>query len=135
MTYMQTHRRFAVGIIFVSFVALGAGTFPVYNLSRQWPMFLTLSIILSGVMLYTLFGTAEAALLPKLKGWQTLLLNTALVLLSMVGRYLLEFGEVSNTYNFTTPNILLHIGVTVALSTLFWLWVKTKRDKNTEREV
>ena len=134
MTYLQTHRRFAVGIIFVSFVALGAGTFPVYNLSRQWSMFLTLFIVLNGVMVYTLLGTAEAVLLPRLKGWQILLLNIALVLLSMVGRYLLEFGEVSNTYNFTVPNILLHVGVTVALSTLFWLWVKTNRDKNTKRE-
>jgi len=97
-------------------------------------MFLSLSIILSGVMLYTLLGTAEAVLLPRLKGWQILLLNIALVLLSMVGRYLLEFGEASNTYNFTVPNILLHVSVTVALSTLFWLWVKTNRDKNTKRE-
>ena len=134
MTYLQTHRRFAVGIIFVSFAALGAGTFPVYNFSRQWSMFLTLFIILNGVMVYTLLGTAEAVLFPRLKGWQILLLNIALVLLSMVGRYLLEFGEVSNTYNFTVSNILLHVGVTVALSTLFWLWVKTNRDKNTERE-
>lgn len=133
-TYLQTHKRVAVVIAFVSFFTLGAGTFPVYNLSRQWPMFLTLFIILNGVMVYTLLGTAEVVLLPKFKGWQIFLANIVLVLLSMAVRYFLEFGEYSNTYNFTVPNMLLHVGVTVTLSTLSWLWVKTKWDKNAERE-
>ena len=61
-------------------------------------------------------------------------LNLLLVLLGMGVRYLLEFGEVSNSYNFTVPNMLLHIGVTVTLSTLSWLWTKTERGKNAKRE-
>ena len=61
-------------------------------------------------------------------------LNLLLVLLGMGARYLLEFGEVSNSYNFTVPNMLLHIGVTVTLSTLSWLWTKTVRGKNAKGE-
>jgi len=111
---------------------LGACAFPIYNLSHEWPSTLTLSIIFNGVLMYTLLGTTEAAILQKWTGWQILLLNIGLVLLSMAGRYLLEFGEVSNTYNFTFPNVVLHIGVTVALSTLSWLWKKAERGENTK---
>ena len=134
MNFLQTHKRFAIGLSCVFFFVLGACAFPIYNLSREWPSTLTLSIIFKGVLTYTALGTAEASMLPKFKGWHILLLNIALILLSMGGRYLLEFGEVSNTYNFTIPNMLLHIGVTVTLSALSWLWVKTERSRNTKRE-
>ena len=61
-------------------------------------------------------------------------LNLLLVLLGMGARYLLEYGEVSNTYNFTLPNMLLHICVAVVLSTLSWLWTKTERCKKVKEE-
>lgn len=31
------------------------------------------------------------------------------ILVGMGCRYLLEFGEVSNTYNFTVPNMIVHV--------------------------
>lgn len=64
---------------------------------------------------------------PNCKLCHILLLNLLLVLLSMGSRYLLEFGEVSNTYNFTLPNMILHILVTVTLSTLSWVWTVSKQ--------
>ena len=130
MKFYEKHPKASAVITFIFFFVLGACGFPIYNLSREWPSTLTLSIIFNGVLTYTALGTAEAAMLPKCKGWHILLLNIALILLSMGGRYLLEFGEVSNTYNFTIPNMLLHISVTVTLSSLSWLWVKTERGKN-----
>ena len=135
MRFLQVHRRLAAGVCLVFFFVLGACAFPIYNLSHKWPSTLTLSIIFSGVMMYTILGAMEVAMFPKWKGRQILLLNIALVLLSMAGRYLLEFGEVSNTYNFTIPNMLLHIGVTVTLSTFSWFWKDTGRGENTRKEV
>ena len=126
MQFLQAHRRLAAGLCLVFCFVLGACAFPIYNLSREWPSTLTLSIIFNGVLMYTLLGTTEASLLPNWTGWQILLLNIGLVLLSMAGRYLLEFGEVSNTYNFTISNMLLHISVTVALSTFSWLRKRTE---------
>ena len=46
--------------------------------------------------------------------------NLILALLGMVARYLLEYGEVSDTYNFTTRNIVLHLVFMVLWSTQFW---------------
>lgn len=132
MKFYEKHPRTSAVITFGFFFVLGVCGFPIYNLSHEWPSTLTLSIIFNGVLTYTALGATEAAMLPKCKGWHILLLNIALILLSMGGRYLLEFGEVSNTYNFTIPNILLHIGVTVTLSGLSWLWVKTEQDKKTK---
>ena len=38
-------------------------------------------------------------------------------------RYLLEFGEVSNTYNFTAPNIIIHVLLTNILCLVCWYLV------------
>lgn len=130
MQFLQAHRRLAAGLFLVFFFVLGACAFPIYNLSREWPSTLTLSIVFNGVLMYTLLGATEVTIFPKWNGWQILLLNVTLVLLSMAGRYLLEYGEVSNTYNFTVPNMLLHIAVTVALSILSWLWQKKEWGEN-----
>ncbi len=35
--------------------------------------------------------------------------NSLYILVGMGCRYLLEFGEVSNTYNFTVPNMIVHV--------------------------
>jgi len=48
------------------------------------------------------------------------LLNTGLVVLGMISRYFLEYGEVSNTYNFTLLNSSVHIVLTVLWSTVNW---------------
>ena len=53
-----------------------------------------------------------------------LALNLGVTLTGMLFRYLLEWREVSNTYNFTLPNITLHIAFAVIVSTLSWYWTK-----------
>ena len=41
-----------------------------------------------------------------------------MTLLGLACRFLMEFGEVSNTEDFTLPNVALHLFVVVALTTL-----------------
>ena len=65
-------------------------------------------------------GIIEAGLFPDRPVVKMTLLNLGLVLLGMGCRYLLEFGEVSNTYNFNMINSMVHIFATVTLSTLSW---------------
>ena len=131
MLFYQNHRKLSIAITLAFYVLVGACNFPIYNLGREWSPMLTYTIILSGITLYVTLGGAEAALFPSWNIWHILPLNLLLVLLGMGARYLLEFGEVSNTYNFTFPNMLLHIAATVTLSTLSWLWAAAKRDGNT----
>ena len=46
--------------------------------------------------------------------------NSLYILVGMGCRYLLEFGEVSNTYNFTAPNIIVHVLLINILCLAFW---------------
>ena len=130
MKFYEKHSKVSAVITFIFFFVLGACDFPIYNLSRDWPSTLTLSIIFNGVLTYIALGSAEAAMLPKCKGWHIFLLNIVLVLLSMGGRYLLEFGEVSNTYNFTAPNIALHIVATLTISMVSYLTAREPVDQD-----
>ena len=51
-----------------------------------------------------------------------ILITSITVGLGLLCRYLLEFGEASNIYNFTIPNTLLHVGVFLALTGLTWIY-------------
>ena len=62
----------------------------------------------------------EARLFTNSSGVKITILNIGLVLVGMGCRYLLEFWEVSNTYNFNMINSMVHIFATVTLSTLSW---------------
>lgn len=46
--------------------------------------------------------------------------------MGMVARYFLEYGEVSNTYNFTLKNIVVHVVIMLLLSMIFWMQTKRK---------
>lgn len=67
---------------------------------------------ITGGILCGLFHKKSAALI--------ILITTLLSLFGLVCRYFLEFGEVSNTYNFTLPNIMLHVVIFVSLACLTW---------------
>ena len=62
-----------------------------------------------------------AGLFPKKKPFFIILITSITVGLGLLCRYLLEFGEVSNTYNFTVPNTLLHVGIFLALTDLTYI--------------
>ena len=61
------------------------------------------------LMAYSALGTGFNGIYGK---GQKLFLYPRIVIFSVIGmvcRYLLEFGEVSNTYNFTIENILIYL--------------------------
>ena len=78
-------------------------------------------------------GAILAGLFPKKKFAVVVAVDFAAIAIGLVCRYLLEFGEVSNTYNFTLPNTLLHIGIFLAISMLVWLTSGMKRIANANR--
>ena len=123
--FVQRHRTLFIIMSLVFFVVLGAAAFPIYNLNKEWSTTLTLSILVSAVGYSGVLGVVEIALFPKAKTYNIILLNFVLTLLSMGARYLLEYGEVSNTYNFTIPNMILHIVAVLIISTGFWSNART----------
>lgn len=103
---------------------VNCGFFPIVNFNPDNPVDLGLVM---RVMIFTLaasahwnFGRLEARVFP---GWSPLfigLFNAAVVCGGLLGRYLLEFGEVSNTYNFTPGNTVVHVLFLTAAATAAW---------------
>ena len=118
--FAKTHRTMVIILTFIFFIIIGGCAFPIYNMNREWSTTLTISILASTIATYGFLGTVETQLFPNAKIYHIIPLNLVLILLSMVCRYFLEFGEVSNTYNFTMPNIILHVAATLIISICFW---------------
>jgi len=85
--------------------------FPVWNLEKQFGRWLGPMNAIMVITVYGVIGAAANAFFEEKRSFLKTLFLLVFVLLGMGCRYLLEFGEVSNTYNFTTANILLHLVV------------------------
>ena len=129
---MNRNQKLKTILLFALIVVTAGSSFPIYNFTKSFGKATTVSLLFLNVSCYGALGAMERPFVKNWKLHQVALLNLGMILLSMLFRYLLEFGEVSNTYNFTIPNMLLHISVTVTLSSLSWLWVKTEQDKKTK---
>ena len=129
LVYKYKKQAIILGFLFI--VCLQCCVFPFYNFSHSvsFPIEIVNFMIAMGICKYT--GELEAEFLPDVTWKQVLLLNLALTLLGMLARYLLEFGEVSNTYNFTYRNMLLHIVMMVTWSSASWKRnIREKRENN-----
>ncbi len=121
------NKKFILIFVFIFFVLIGAAGFPIYNLNKQYSFMNTILILISTVMLYYSLGIYEKIVLTNVNIKYIIPLNLGIIVLSMICRYLLEFGEVSNTYNFTIPNITLHIFATIVISSFSWYISKPQR--------
>ena len=93
----------------------------IFPAAKEWSMMLTaikIYVVLGGALFS---GGILAGLFPKKKPFFIILITSITVGLGLLCRYLLEFGEVSNTYNFTVPNTLLHVGIFLALTDLTYI--------------
>ena len=70
------------------------------------------------LMAYYEIGLLESILYGSKKIGIVAGINLGMTLLGFLCRFLLEYGEVSNTYNFTMPNIAVHLLVAVCVTTL-----------------
>lgn len=92
---------------------VNCGFFPIVNFNPDNPVDLGLVM---RVMIFVLaasahwnFGRLAARVFPGRSPLFIGLFNAAVVCGGLLGRYLLEFGEVSNTYNFTPGNTVFHV--------------------------
>lgn len=123
--WFRNHKRIAAGLILSFFLLLTCSSFPVYNLTKRYPASLELGIVLVNISVYSYLGGFLSKISPRARFGQVFLALLGLILGGMLCRFLLEYGEVSNTYNFTLENIALHLAVTLIISTLSWWWVRS----------
>ena len=123
--WFQNHKLSAAAFILLTFVFLACCAFPFYNLTKPFSGALTFTNLFVNFSVYGYIGAFMARFQPHAGIRKVVLMNLAVILGGMLCRWLLEFGEVSNTYNFTPSNIALHLLVTVTIST--WSWCRTSK--------
>lgn len=108
------------------FIIVSGSAFPIYNFGKHYTHALTGILLYLNIACYLELGIFEKRVLKLQKVSYAIFMNLGIIFVGMGYRYLLEWGEVSNTYNFTMSNVLLHVTVTFAISTLSYLLVKNK---------
>ncbi len=118
-----------VGLCIASIFVNGV-FFPIVNFNPDSPVhletILQLIIIVMAFAFHKAIGSIEAIIFSK---WPAILIgifNVLLILCGLICRYLLEFGEVSNTYNFTTLNVSFQVIALAATSTIVCLLERKK---------
>lgn len=82
----------------------------------------TFSKLLMLLVCYGIIGLCFSALLPARKGLLVWGVSLVLTLLGLGARYLLEFGEVSNTMNFTPSNLALYLAsIPLYCALVYWI--------------
>ena len=124
---MKNKKSILIGGIFMCSVFITCCMFPFLNLTKETPIRMEIAnwlVIVVSIMFYHSIGQVEAKLFPNSSEMFIGLFNLIATILGMGIRFLLEFGEVSNTYNFTIPNIILHILISVVMVSGTWLFYK-----------
>lgn len=111
-------------ILLILFVITSGAAFPIYNLNKHYTYSLTGILLYLNIACYIELGIFEKNIMKIRKTPHAALTNICVILAGMLCRYVLEFGEVSNTYNFTVSNILLHVAVCFIISMLSYTLYK-----------
>ena len=108
-------------ILWALFVIVSCAAFPIYNFNKHYSYSLTGITLYLNIVCFAELGIFEKKMLKSWELQKVVMINLGIILLGMLCRYLLEFGEVSNTYNFTVPNILLHVVATFTISMISYM--------------
>ena len=118
--FIKKHKKVVYLVSFLFAVFMGCFVFPVINFNYQIKWIISFINIMVTIGAYSSIGQLEAVIYPDVFVGRIILLNTGLVILGIISRYFLEYGEVSNAYNFTLLNSSVHIVLTVLWSTVNW---------------
>ena len=118
---MKNMKRSSQILLCLLFLVISCCTFPIYNFTKDFGKSIVTTNLILNVLCYYELGKFEKLMQKDWKIGKVLLVNMGVILLGMVMRFFLEFGEVSNTYNFTGPNITIHITAALAISFVTYL--------------
>lgn len=127
----NTERRgFLLSSIVIGVCVVGGCLFPILNLNASSPVDLSIPVriivLVTAIGAFRESGKAEAVLYPRQPVAKIAIANAMLALVGLGLRYLLEFGEVSNAYNFTAENVALHLVFAVVGTTAAYLQQQKK---------
>ena len=117
----QKHKKLFYGFMILSPIFFGCFTFPFWNLTHESYVGISAINIFVYIIAYYDIGLAEAIAFYKKSFAFILGYNFIMSSIGLMCRYILEFGEISNTYNFTWTNILVHSLLAVLISSLTYL--------------
>ena len=118
---MKNMKRSSKILLCLLFLVISCCTFPIYNFTKDFGKSIVTTNLILNVLCYYELGKYEKLIQKDWKIGKVLLVNMGVILLGMVMRFFLEFGEVSNTYNFTGPNIAIHITSAFVISFVSYL--------------
>ena len=127
-TLLQSHRKTGIAIFWIVAIFFGCFCFPFVNLTKSLSdtqKQISIINLFTCLVAYAEVGLLSGYLFDK-KISVVLLINVSHIIAGMICRFLLEFGEVSNTYNFTLPNIVTHIVAISCICICGYLQAKNK---------
>ena len=106
---LRKHKKLfgVLGLVFI--VCLECCVFPVGSFSLGGDRILVFINFATAIGISKCLGEIEAFIFPKVTWLWIFILNFGITILGMIARYFLEYGEVSNTYNFNLKNIVVHM--------------------------
>ena len=123
--FSEKHKKGLKILLFAYIIFAGCFSFPIH--SKQFS--LTFMRVYLFIAQYGIIGSLFAGLYGEKKG-VFVYISTLIFTISGLGcRYLLEFGEISNTYNFTLSNIIEFI-VIIPIAVLIVYYVSPKITKH-----
>lgn len=126
MIFKEKHKKGLRILILCYIVFAGCFSFPIH--SEQFKLDLIRGYLF--IAEYRIIGTALAGLYGRGKGWFVYLATLVFTIIGLGCRYLLEFGEVSNTYNFTLQSITSYLFlIPIAVLVVYLISAKTIGDK------
>ena len=112
---LANRKQFLIGEC-ICLIFFGCFTFPVYNFSKEAPEISRWINVFVSLAAYYEIGLIQGVLFEYKEHLKCMGLTLSMTVIGLLGRYLLEFGEVSNTYNFILPNIVLHLFMSVIVT-------------------
>ncbi|WP_417127144.1 hypothetical protein [Paraprevotella clara] len=117
--FFKAHPQIPKILILGYIVFAGCFVFPI----RSEPFPLDFQGVYLLVASYGVIALALAGIWGPDKGRMVYIVTFLLTVVGMVCRYLLEFGEVSNTYNFTLFNIISYLAIIPTGTTIAYHWI------------
>ena len=133
-TYVSEHKKMFGIAGFVFIVCLECCTFPVGRITFGGDMTIGIVNFVCAIGIAKCVGEIEVAIFSKVNWILILFLNIGITIMGMIARYFLEYGEVSNTYNFTPKNIVIHTIIMLLLSMMFWVETNGKGEATDEKK-
>lgn len=134
-TLLQSHRKIGIALFWGFAIFFGCFGFPFANITNVLSNVqekISMINIFTLLVAYAEVGLLSGYLFENKNIGVVMLINVAHIIAGMICRYFLEFGEVSNTYNFTLPNIVIHIVAISCVCLCSYLHIKKQIAENKE---